>query len=317
MQIENSFKSSANVKNDIHKPIFARHETFQPRYGWLKKGYEKVIEYPDLFLRENATVILGVGKNMVRSIRYWMMAFKILEEIQQRNKKITVFKPTNFANELLSFNGWDPYLANQSSLWLLHWYLLKSPCKASAWYFVFNEFHKSDFTSDDLLRALVEYVYSYFPNIRISENSLKKDIGCILRMYGEKGLLRIKNEDSIDSPFSELAIIRNTSDKKSFYFVSGNKPGLTPEIIVSSCLEYTSIYNPGLRTISITQLLYNVGSPGLVYRLTESNVCEAIEKLSSQNNSIHLGESAGIIQFSYDDDPLALSKNILRKYYSV
>jgi hypothetical protein len=59
-------------------PIFAKHETFHPRYGWLKKGFDKSTEDEILFLREDAPVTLGVGKNMVKAIRYWSCAYKVL-----------------------------------------------------------------------------------------------------------------------------------------------------------------------------------------------------------------------------------------------
>jgi hypothetical protein len=52
-------------------PVFARHETFHPRFGWLKKGFDLAKQDPDIFLREDAPVRLGVGKNMVSAIRYW------------------------------------------------------------------------------------------------------------------------------------------------------------------------------------------------------------------------------------------------------
>ena len=45
-------------------PIFARHETFHPRFGWLKKGFDAAVEEPEVFLREDAPVQLGVGKNI-------------------------------------------------------------------------------------------------------------------------------------------------------------------------------------------------------------------------------------------------------------
>ena len=64
-------------------PVFARHETFHPRFGWLKKGFDKAIENPDVFLSEAAPSILGVGKNMVKAIKYWCIAFKVLEEIKR------------------------------------------------------------------------------------------------------------------------------------------------------------------------------------------------------------------------------------------
>src|SRR6266508_2474489 len=63
------------------RPTFARHETFHPRFGWLKKGFDAASRHPDVFLRDDATVLLGVGKNMVRAIRYWCLAFKILYEV--------------------------------------------------------------------------------------------------------------------------------------------------------------------------------------------------------------------------------------------
>jgi hypothetical protein len=42
---------------------FARHETFHPRFGWLKKGYDLALEDAQVFLRDDAPVRLGVGKN--------------------------------------------------------------------------------------------------------------------------------------------------------------------------------------------------------------------------------------------------------------
>jgi len=62
------------------KPIFARHETFHPRFGWLKKGFDRARDNSRLFLAEDAPVVLGVGKNMVRSIRYWVSSQKKLVE---------------------------------------------------------------------------------------------------------------------------------------------------------------------------------------------------------------------------------------------
>src|SRR5215472_11015109 len=87
---------------DAAKPAFARHETFHPRYGWLAKGYAAAADDPGIFVNEAATVTLGVGKNMVRAIRYWMAAFKLAEE---RAPGYTV--PTWRAHWLLSEHGAD------------------------------------------------------------------------------------------------------------------------------------------------------------------------------------------------------------------
>jgi hypothetical protein len=104
-------------------PVFARHETFHPRFGWLKKGFDKASEDNSVFSKESAAVVLGVGKNMVKAIKYWCIAFKVVDETRNYGKFI--HNPTEFAQKLLGEGGWDPFLENPSSLWLLHW---KSMC---------------------------------------------------------------------------------------------------------------------------------------------------------------------------------------------
>ena len=53
-----------------HRIRFSGHQTFALRYGWLEKGYEFTLR-GKRFSHESAIVDLGVGKNMVDSIKYW------------------------------------------------------------------------------------------------------------------------------------------------------------------------------------------------------------------------------------------------------
>jgi epsilon-lactone hydrolase len=53
---------------------FSGHETFACRYAWLPKALQAVESNPRIFSDEDqAMVELGVGKNMVRSIRFWVL----------------------------------------------------------------------------------------------------------------------------------------------------------------------------------------------------------------------------------------------------
>jgi hypothetical protein len=67
------------VEDWITKGKMGRHETFTPRYGWLKKGYDGVKKNGNIFKADNAIERLGVGKNMVRSMRFWCQAFNLIE----------------------------------------------------------------------------------------------------------------------------------------------------------------------------------------------------------------------------------------------
>ncbi|MCW6038069.1 DUF4007 family protein [Spirulina subsalsa FACHB-351] len=206
--------SNRALASPLDAIAFARHETFAPRFGWLKKGFDRTLEEDRIFLREDAPVKLGVGKNMVKSIRYWCHAFKVLEDDQ----------PTDFGQQLLGEQGWDSYLEDPASLWLLHWKLLETPCDATAWKFMFNQFRSAEFTSEDLLNQLSDERDRLAP--RIADSSLRKDISCILRMYVEQSPQKWKGEDSLNCPFTELGLITRAGDSRHYTFRIGYKPNL-------------------------------------------------------------------------------------------
>src|SRR5436305_78674 len=144
---EQSSEAPTVVQRIPHlQAVFSRHETFHPRFGWIKKGFDRTCQDRKVFLRDDATTTLGVGKNMVRSIRYWCTAFKVLEEVQEKGGRARELRPTSFGTKLLADDGWDPYLEDPGSLWLLHWYLLKPSCIATTWYFTFACFQRVVFS---------------------------------------------------------------------------------------------------------------------------------------------------------------------------
>ena len=191
----------------------------------------------------------------------------------------------DFGRKLLGDRGWDPFLENPASLWLLHWHLLKPTCEAAAWYYIFYQFRKREFTSNDLFSELQEYTQGL--GKKIAESSLKKNVSCLLRMYVEQGDPKQLNEDSIDSPFTSLNLIQNTGDAKHYLFKVGEKITLPPEIIVAACLEFAETRGTQ-RTISIATLAYEFGSPGLAFKLPESAIYDAIEAVANSSDSLTL-----------------------------
>src|SRR5690349_6757983 len=113
------------------KYTFSGHESFQCRNLWLKKGFDYIIE-GNSFTSDDAVVRLGVGKNMVAAIRFWLKAFNIISSKEQ---------VTEFGRKLFGDNGWDPYLEDDASLWLLHYQLVKNNF-ASTYNIIFNEFRR-------------------------------------------------------------------------------------------------------------------------------------------------------------------------------
>ena len=291
--------------------VFARHETFHPRFGWLKKGYDLAVADPNIFLREDAPVLLGVGKNMVRSIRYWCSAFKVLVETERQ----TV--PTRLGQQLLSDEGWDPFLENPASLWLLHWNLLKAPCTATAWAYAFGEFQAAEFTPEHLVDDLRDYANSFSTNI--ADSSLRKDVNCLLRMYADQDSKKGPTEDSIDCPFTSLRLLYSVGDGRRYEFQVGPKETLPAELVVAACLEFAGIAENESSAMGVSRLAYLAGSPGRVFKLSEAAIAEAIEQVARQRKDqedLFISDSAGLLQLQYEGDPLEMSEAILNEYFA-
>lgn len=290
------------------KEIFARHETFHPRFGWLKKGFDQAKKNPAVFLAEDATVQLGVGKNMVRSIRYWCSAFKLLEGDE----------PTEFGERLLGKKGWDCYLEDPASLWLLHWKLLENPCLATTWQTLFNRVNPVEFTEEDLLETMQQ---AHPGSVALS--SFKKDVNCFLRMYAGQSRSKksLVSEESLDCPFVDLGLIRCIGDhrvRRSYRFHLGHQSNLPPEFVIYAALQYAVQTNETARTIPLSRLLYDPGSPGQVFKLTESALGAAIEGVSKLDERISLEDAAGKLQLRFQvSDPLGFAEALLDQYYDL
>ena len=299
-QVSRSAETNGNPK----AIIFARHETFHPRFGWLKKGFDRASIDSETFLREDAPVRLGVGKNMVRSIRYWCQAFKLLEADQ----------PTEFGIQLLGDAGWDSFLEDPASLWLLHWKLLEPPCYATTWDFVFNQFRPVEFSTEELFNQLCDYRDRVAP--RMAESSLKKDINCFLRMYTQQPSKNSVSEDSLDCPFAELGLLYPAGNSHTYGFRMAQKPTLTAAVIVYACLNYAARSMEGQNRIPIGKLLYDPSSPGQVFRLTESALDTAITAFADET-TLGISDAAGKREFFFKDEAIERATDILNTYYRV
>lgn len=296
---------------------FAKHETFHPRYGWLKKAFDQVGETPDLFVRTDAPALLGVGKNMVRAIRYWANAFKIIGEVSNRIRpRSKDARQSEFGKQLLSASGWDPYLEHPGSLWLLHWKLLRPTSLAPSWYAAFNTMQAVQFTDADLLESLRDFRDAHAPFRDIADQSLKKDADCLLRMYAA-GTERSRHyEDALDSPFAELQILRPTAgDRHHYRFDIGPKPTLPAEIIIHACLDFAAQQGSNAQTISLRRLLTAEAGPGRVFKLSESALRQAVEVVRGQIASIDLIDTAGVFQLAFKGDAQVLAQEVVEQFY--
>ena len=268
----------------VPEPMFARHETFHPRYLWLKKAYDGVVEDPLAFRRKDAIVKFGVGKNMVNAIRFWSLAFKITET----DKKGIV--PTKFGEKIFSEGGHDPYLERAETLWVLHWNLLAPLCNVPVWWIALNEITATVVESGNVLDMVQDRVRNNPQWKTPSEGSVKRDMDVFLHMYTSKKD-RLGIEEYIDCPFRGMSLVKYT-DNKSLRFTFGPKVGLTPQVVTFACVDFacrTGVTN----SISLARLAVEPGGVGNTFKLNERDIIKYLEDACMNTKHISLDRING------------------------
>jgi len=300
----------------IAEGSFARHETFCCRYGWLKKGVDGVMEDPELFDRPDAVERLGVGKNMVKSMRFWCVAFHAVEPVDASaaSRLSGPMRVTPLGRSLLADDGWDPYLEDPASLWLLHWSLFAPPVVAAAWPLAFNRVRPGSFTAGDLARILDEGRARIPALARYSSSSVARDASCLVRTYAP--VSPASGPGEIECPFTRLGLLVPAEEKGAFRFNPDDKEGLPDEIFLAACLDYARRVRPGLRTLSLSALLYEPCSPGMAFKLPETDAGHRLERCARGLSGASFLEIHGSWQLQFDAPPEVLFREVLEGYYA-
>ena len=292
------------ITEAVTKPTFANHESFHLRYGWLKKAYDAAKEDGKAFVRDDATIKLGVGKNMVRAIRFWALANKILSN--QTNKDPRLF-PTNIGNVIFDdAHGIDPYLEDPQTLWLLHWLLFAPPCRIPVWWIILNEFTATNVKLDELRDKVQQIIANTSEWQTPSSKSVDKDVSVFIHTYTtEQGKLTI--EDYLDCPFRQMHMIRQNS-RDSMRFVFGTKYGMTPEIMAYASLDFVVRTQTHSKSISVTRLATEHGSVGNIFKIGESELGKMLTDACRTSKCIRMDTINGALHLVYDDAKVAAQK---------
>lgn len=272
---------------------FSGHETFTLRHGWLKKAADGIRANPRLFADEDAMVGLGVGKNMVRSIRYWALATDTLAELP--NTRGSELCSTHFGDLIFGAQGRDPFLEDLNTLWLLHWKLATNERRSTGWCWMFNLLRTDEFTREslsELLQAELKRRNIASP----SASSLGRDIDCALRTYlGTRAKADLR-EENLECPLVELQMITADPEGVLFRFNRGPKPSVSDEVFLFCLLEFWDWRTPG-DTLSFSDIAFEARSPGAVFKLDENSTASRLERLDHlTSGKLIYDETSGLKQ---------------------
>lgn len=306
---------------------FSGHDTFALRHGWLKKIYDRARQLnleiernsgqtggaeeksEELFDPEKAMAAFGVGKNMVRSMRYWAFASNFFNTSDKNRLLISPLGNALLADKSdASRVGLDPFFEHPASLWLLHWEIATNAQYCTAWDFAFSTFARSLFKKEDLFEALKGLASDN--GWKVSDGSIEKDVNCILQMYcadlphAKAGI----REESAESPLAELRLISRDSASGGYRFEIGAKNTLPPQILYYAIAQF-SAQRKSL-VMNLDEIFYDHGSPGRVFKLDENSMCSMLELASdATEGALEWQETGPLRQLKIRDDfkaPLGL-----------
>lgn len=285
------------------KLSFTGHDSFHCRAFWLKKGYDFVKNGGQF--NDNAVVELGVGRNMVNAIRYWMRCFGLTDENDKLHPiTFQIFDDTE---------GFDAYCEDKGTIWLLH-YLLVTTRKASIYPIVFNQFRKEriEFSKEQL----AEYLKSHCnqQDYTVHDSSLERDAEVFLHNYYHKPSVKNSIEESMSGILRELDLIIHIgkSGKIDYYKIENQERADLPSLIV--LFGIIRQLKGGL-SISFQELLNDMDSVGSVFALNANGLMQKIEELLEFfPNELVFTDDGGIrlLQFKRQISEL----DILNKFYA-
>jgi hypothetical protein len=287
---------------------FSGHETFVCRYSWLPKAGMAVLNNSSILTsthEDEAMVELGVGKNMVRSIRFWAEASDIIAATEQGHEVTEFGKQLLFDNSAL-----DPFLEEIQTLWLIHWKLATNPkTLIFAWDYLLNHFHEPELYASAVVRAFTKAT-SQSSDKKISQSSLEQLFEIFLHSYvptrGRKGEVR---EDNLDSPLVELDLLRHTGFTKSALYPSRQEAKYAfrrdekPEInqaLFAFCLEefWNNKFFSGKvieGSIPFHAVVSGHGSPGQIFKIPEHDIRTRLYGIEKQTDGFFTFEESATI----------------------
>ena len=283
---------------ESYNPQFSGHETFPLRYGWLKKAFDRVADTENqpenrtMCWGDDAIARFGIGKNMVTSMRHWAKAARVIEEPANNSVRTSRLGSLLFGPE----EKLDPYMEHPATLWLIHWQLAARADKTT-WFWAFNHCPAITFERDGLINKLNRLAKDRnWP--RVANTTVKNDVACFIRTYVARAPSgRTGHDDALESPLTELGLIKAVGKKDMFRFVRGPKSTLGDGVFAYALTDFWSRYSPDAATLAFEAIAHAPGAPGRVFCLDENDVADRLAALDdATGGALQWSETAGLKQ---------------------
>lgn len=236
-------------------------------------------------------VELGVGKNMVRSIRFWVEATGMAQPTANGGLEATWLGRAIFTSK-----GCDPYLEDIQTLWLLHWNLSTNAVNPLfAWDFLISRWQDPDLTESAVFKAFAREAERHTK--KLSPVTLQQHFQVFLHTYvptrGRKAEIA---EDNLDCPLTELELLVKTGEREAvgtrsgreavYVFRREEKPSISLPLFAYCLFDYWEKMFPHEKTIPVRSIATGIYSPGQVFKIPEEDIYARLPDLAAVTGGV-------------------------------
>lgn len=273
---------------------FKKSESFYIRDGWIEKALNAINDNSNIniFSKNNGIKILGIGSNMVKGLKYWLLSASL---IQSNGKNIEL---TNLGKLIVKY---DKYLEEDFSWFIIHYNLCTNMNECPIFYGVFNS-NINSFTKNEALEMMIDYFSS--TNIIFKREYVEEDLNVFLKSYINDNLVD-NPEDNYVCPLSNLNLLLK---KQNIY--KKNRP-------IYNNLSYLIVYYALLNVYDQESFLIEeecetINSPSKIFNLDKNVLIKYLEEMK-KNNLITINKTAGLNSI-YFEKKLSIDE-IFKEYY--
>lgn len=293
------------------KPRFSGHETFACRFTWLPKAVRLIERDPAALVSDDAAMLeLGLGKNMVRSLRFWLDAFGVASLVDGE------WRLAPFGTAVLSDEGLDPFIERIDTQWLLHWHLAtRVDAPLFSWRHVFHRRMRSDFTRAELLDEM--RAEGRREGYHHSDVTLLQHIDALLHSY-LGGQASTAPEDALDGPLVDLGLLicdgrrRGAGARSEPVFALARIPlaDVGGPVLDYTIDDFWHKRRSSESTVTFRDLAQGEGSPGSTLRIREDELRAYVESGAEKGWVYRASGDAGSLTRTAPVDPSSRLKEI-------
>ena len=234
-------------------------------------------------------VQMGLGKNMVRALRFWVQATGMAEP------EADGLRVSDLGHAILLDTKGDPFLEDVRTLWLLHWKLathVKEPL--FAWDYMLNRWQEPEIWRSRVTRAFRFEAETM--GRKLSRVTIEQHFDVFLHTYIPTRSRKTNvQEDTLDCPLVQIGLLEqigeripenSTKSEPIFAFRREEKPEISPGLFCYCLNDFWEKRHQNEKTMLFKEVAVGHGSPGQIFKLPEAEIRERLDAIAEESEGV-------------------------------